>query len=101
PVVVFVTLVISSLIRRRWRRFAVLVGLTVLASVALGVYWLRSDIQTMPAIEHYAGGEWHQLAIPGAYLVGVLASIGWGLRRTARLMMKLGKRRRAVTVNPS
>jgi hypothetical protein len=92
PVVVYAALIGSSLLRRRWLRFAVLAFLTLLASFALGAYWLGSDLPRMPAIEHYTWSEWYGVIFPGAYAVGVLASIAWVLRCLSRMMRRLVRR---------
>ncbi len=39
------------LLRRRWQNLGLIAGLAVLMSVAIGLVWLRIDMQAMPAIE--------------------------------------------------
>ncbi len=96
PVVVSVTLIGSSLLHGRWIRLVVLAVLTVLASVAIGAFWLSSDLLRKPAIEHYTWSGWHGVVLPGAYAVGVLALIAWGIRGSARLVMGLIRRVRVA-----
>jgi hypothetical protein len=66
-----------SLIQRRWSRLAVLAGLTVLASLAIGFVWMRMDMRSMPAIERYTWSGWYLVVLPGAYAVGTLLVIAW------------------------
>ncbi len=101
PVVVYVALIGSSLLRRRWRRLVRMAVLSVLATVGLGAFWLWSDGQRMPTIEHYTWSGWHAVIVPGLYLAGVLAMVAWIVRRTARFVWKRWRGRRAVAMNPS
>jgi len=71
---------------------ALIVGLTAIVAAVIGTYWLRSDMQSMPAIEHYSWSAWHLLAWPAAYAVGLLVLIGWALRGAGRMTMRLGRR---------
>jgi hypothetical protein len=75
PIVACMMLVGWSVIRRRWRPLAMLVGLTILASLAIAAVWLWSDMRAMSAIEHYAWSGWYTVLMPGAFVVGVLALI--------------------------
>ena len=50
---VYVALIGSSLIRRRWRRLVKLAVLSSLATGGLAAFWLWSDGRIKPAIEHY------------------------------------------------
>jgi len=92
PPLAYLALVGSTLVRRRWRRLALIVGLTAIVAAVIGTYWLQSDMQSMPAIEHYSWSAWHLLAWPAAYAVGLLVLIGWALRRAGRMTMRLGRR---------
>jgi hypothetical protein len=92
PVVVFVALIGGSVIHKRRVRFAVLVGLIALASVAVGTLWLWADMQVMPTIERYDWTGWYRVAMPGAYVVGLVLLIGWALRGAARFTIRLGLR---------
>jgi hypothetical protein len=82
PILFYLASAAGILVRRRWRRFAVLIGLTVAASVVLGAIWVRWDAQRMFASElaHYNGSDWYLVVLPGAYAVGVLMLVGWVLR---------------------
>jgi serine/threonine protein kinase len=84
PVVVYVVLLTSSLLCRRWGRFVRMAVLSVLAALGLGVLWLRTDSRTMPTIEHYTWSGWHTLIFPGIYTAGVLVIVAWAVRGTAR-----------------
>ena len=73
------------MIGRRWKRLALLAGLTVLASLATAALWLWLDLHTMPAIEHYSGASWYLAILPGTYAVGVLTLVAWAIRRIVLL----------------
>ena len=81
-----------SILNRRWNRFAVRVSLTALATLVIGSGLLWSDMQRMPAIEHYTWSEWYSVVIPGVYSVGALACIMWTARRGLRLIRRPGRR---------
>ncbi len=81
PIVSFVTAVGWSLVRLRRRRLALLAGLTMLASLAIGFVWVRMDVRSMPAIEHYTWSGWYLVLLPGAYATGVLLLVGSVIRR--------------------
>ncbi len=101
PVVAYVALIGSSLLRRRRRRFVRMAVLSVLATVGLGACGLWSDGQRMPTIEHYTWSDWHAVIVPGLYLAGVLAMVAWAMRGSARFVWKRWRGRRAVAMNPS
>ena len=44
PIVTFAAIIGDSVIRRRWKRLALLAGLTVLASLATAAIWIRLDL---------------------------------------------------------
>jgi hypothetical protein len=92
PVLVYTATIGSSVIRRRWRALALLVGLTILASLAIGAAWLWLDMRATPAIERYDWSEWYWAVVPGAYAVGVLMSLGWSIRGIGRPLSGLGQR---------
>jgi hypothetical protein len=85
PIVCIAATVGGSLVRRRWRRLALLAGLTVLASVAIGLLWLVIDSRSMPAIEHYTWSGWYLAVLPGGYAAGVLMLMSWAVRGILRL----------------
>jgi hypothetical protein len=92
PILAYLALVGSSLLRRRWRRFATWVGLTALASIAVGTWWLWSDMRVMPMIEHYEwSGGWYRLTVLGAYIVGTLVLIARSVRGFVRFVWRLGR----------
>jgi hypothetical protein len=82
PVVGLVAITASSLLRRRWRTFTWLAGLTVVASVAIAAAWLWVDMRRMPAIEHYSRSGWYLAVVAGAFLASVLMLVGEVNRRT-------------------
>jgi hypothetical protein len=98
PPLAYLALVGSSLIRRRWRRLAVIVGLTAIMAAVVGTYWLWSDMKTMPPIEYYSWSDWHLLAWPAAYAMGVLVLIVRAVRGASRMIVRLGRRVFARTV---
>jgi tRNA A-37 threonylcarbamoyl transferase component Bud32 len=100
PVVVYVVLIGSSLVRRRWLRLVWIAILSALVTAGLGAYWWWFDRQRMPAIEHYNWSGWQAAIMPGLYLVGVLTMAAWAVRGTFRFVRKRW-RRRAVAMNPS
>ena len=82
PMVLYAGFVLSSLVRRRGKALAWLVGITLVASALIAAVWLRIDSRIMPAIEHYGrSGACLVLAL-GAYGVGVVLPIGWILKWT-------------------
>jgi hypothetical protein len=72
PIVCFVAAAAWALVRRRWRQLALLAGITLLASLAIGVIWLWLDFRSMPAIERFTWSGWYMVLIAGAYAVGAL-----------------------------
>jgi hypothetical protein len=85
PIVSFAAVAGWSLVRRQWRRLGLLASLTVLASMAIGLVWVRLDIWTMPAIEHYDWSGWYLAVLPGAYAIGGLTLIARVLRGMFRM----------------
>ena len=69
-----------TVVLRRWKHLALLIGVTALMSLAIGLVWLRIDVQAMPAIERYSWSGWSLAVLPGAYAVGVLVVISWTIR---------------------
>ena len=88
PIVCFAATACRSLVCRRWRELALLTGLTILASLAIGLVWLRIDARSMPAIEHYDWSGWHLVVFIGAYAVGIFIPIA----RVIRGMLRLPRR---------
>jgi hypothetical protein len=86
PIVACMMLVGWSVIRRRWRPLAMLVGLTILASLAIAAVWLWSDMRAMSAIEQYAGSGWYLVVLPGAYAVGALLVMTWVIQGCVRAL---------------
>ncbi len=84
PVVACVVLAGSSLVLRRWRTLALLVGLTVLSSLAIATIWLWVDMRLMPPIEHYSRSGWYWAVVAGAFVTSVLMLIGGAIRRIHR-----------------
>ncbi len=97
PIVTLAAFVGVGVIKRRWKRLALLAGLTVLASLATAVTWLWLDMRTMPAIEHYSGSGWYLAVLPGAYAVGVLMIVAWPIRK---IVLWRPRRRRAASDTP-
>jgi hypothetical protein len=90
PIVVLMVTAGWTLVSRRWRLLALLGALTVLASLAIGLIWLRVDFRSMPDIERYTWSGWQLAFFPGAYAAGVLTLLGWVIRG----LLGLPKRRR-------
>jgi len=84
PIVSLAAMAGWGLVRRRWVSLALLAGLTILASLIIGIGWLWTDFRSMPAIEHYSWSGWYLAVLPGAYAVGVLMLMGWATRGTLR-----------------
>jgi hypothetical protein len=91
PIVSFAAVAGRNLVRRRWRRLALLTGLTVLASLAIGLVWLQIDIRSMPPIEHYSWSGWYLAVLPGAYSLGLLLVMAWTIRGMLRLPRRQGR----------
>jgi hypothetical protein len=92
PPLAYVAVVGAGVIKRRWHRLAVIVGLTALTAGVLGAYWILSDIRAKPAIEHYSSSDWHFLAWPAAYAVGAIVLFVWALRGARRLASRRWRR---------
>jgi hypothetical protein len=92
PVAAYLIFLGWSLVRRRWRTLALLAGLTVLASLAIGLAWLWVDLRAMPAIERYGWSGWYLAMVPGAYAASLLMLIGWAMRGISRWLGRLGRR---------
>ena len=71
PVLVYGWEFLVDLFRRKWKRLAVLVGLTLFVSVIAGAYMLRTDLRVMPSLEYFDWSEWYDVLPIGAYAVGV------------------------------
>jgi hypothetical protein len=91
PVLVYLTAAVMTLVRRRWGRLALLIGLTVVVGVMIGLVWLGMDRQSTLALEHYTWSGWYEVAMPAAYVVGLLALVEWLARGLSRLVR--GRRR--------
>jgi hypothetical protein len=96
PIVVYVAVLGSALVRGRWRRLVFLVSGAVLAAVVIGAILLRSDMFRMPAIEHYNWSGWHQVLLWGVYAVGVLVLLARPARGVARFVWRRARRRPAL-----
>ncbi len=97
PVVACAVLIGGTLVRRRWKTFGLLVGLTMLTSLIIGAVWLWLDSRDMPAIEHYSWSGWYLVAVPGVYAVGVLMLIGWAIGGLFRFVTRLGQAHRGTS----
>jgi hypothetical protein len=87
PVVAYVALAVSSVVRRRWRTLAVLAVAAILASLAIAAIWLLFDVRVMPTIEHYSFAGWYLALLPGVSLVSILTLAGRALDRTHRALL--------------
>jgi hypothetical protein len=98
PIVVYTAALASALARRRWWRLALLVSGVLVAAIVIGAIMLRSDRLVKPLIETYDWSGCHQAFFLGAYAIGVLVILSWGLRRIVRLGSRLiGRRRLALS----
>ncbi len=98
PFVVYAGALGQSIVNRRWRRFAVLIGLTAIAALVLGGCWLWYDRRGMSAIGYYSWSGWYELVIPATFIVGALASIAWLGRGAFRLIIRLVQKQGAQRV---
>ena len=85
PIVSFAAVAGWSLVCRRWKRLTLLAGFTGLASLTIGLVWLRIDIRSMPANERYDWSAWYLAVLPGAYAVGMLMLMVWVIRGVLRV----------------
>jgi hypothetical protein len=85
PIVSLAAAIGFCLVRRRWKQLALFAGLTVLASVVIGLAWLRFDWRSMPTVEHYTWSGWYLAVVPGAYAVGVSIVVGGAIRAVSRM----------------
>ena len=93
PFLVYAGAVGQSIINRRFRRFAVLIGLTALYAAVIASWWLWHDSRGMSAFEYYSWSGWYVVAIPGAFIVGALACITWPARGAFRLIVRRRQQR--------
>jgi hypothetical protein len=84
PILAYLFVSASILIRRRVDQLALWVVLSVLCSLMAGLMWLRIDMQTMPSIEHYSWSGWYRALAPGVYYLGLIAAIVWAIRELVR-----------------
>ncbi len=90
PIVFYGAWIAWSLARLRWRPALALVVLTMLASLAIGAAWLRLDMKSMPAIEHYGSDGWYLVLLLGAYAASLLMLLGWAMCSLFALLRRTG-----------
>jgi hypothetical protein len=90
PLVVFGLTTTWWLVRRCWRRLALLAAGVLLLAAATGAWLLRSDNSAFDAAQYYNWSGWYEVLGQGMYLAGVLL-LALGLLRTvwrARMMYR-------------
>ncbi len=88
PIVLLAGVAAASLVRRRWKTLAALVGLSLVGTAIIGAAWLWSDRRSMPAIEHYDRTNVYLVVVPGLYAAGLLLLTGRTLRKTVRWLRR-------------
>jgi len=83
PILEYLARAVTSVIHRRWRRLAVLAGLTALASIVVGAVTVWNDAHATAAIERYDWSGWYTAVGPGAYALGLVFLIVGIIRRMA------------------
>ncbi len=73
PIVFYVALIAWSLARLRWKPALALAALAVLSSLTIAAVWLRFDMKSMAAIEHYGSAGWYLAALPGVSAAAILS----------------------------
>lgn len=91
PQLGFVVVLVWTIAERRWRRLAILGGLTVNTAVAVGGYWLWSDSLTMAPVESNSWSAWHNLFWPATYATGLVILIGCLLIAGVRKIVRAGR----------
>jgi hypothetical protein len=71
PLLVYATVALTDLARRRWRRLASLVVSTAGVSAVVGGVLIARDRRLMPPLGSFDWSGWYDLLPWGAYLVGV------------------------------
>ena len=66
----------ACLAGRRWRGVLAMVGLGLVATMAIAVGWVWLDRKSMAAIEHYGWEGWELVMMMGAYGAAVLWGVG-------------------------
>jgi hypothetical protein len=89
PPLLYAYVGVASVYRRRWRRLGMLLGLTGLATLAIGGYMIQRDRSRMPAIESFDWSEWYHLVPWGVYLVGAVFMV---LGLLWKLAVRLGRK---------
>jgi hypothetical protein len=92
PAVAFMAMVGWSFVRTRWRVLSRIAGLTVFASVVIGLVWLWTDRRTTSEMEHYQWSDWYLCVVPGGYAVGVVIVIDRAIRTIGRSLRRPDRR---------
>jgi hypothetical protein len=72
PIVYCVLWTAKRVARLRWKTVCAIAALIVIASLAIAAVWLRFDVRSKAAIEHYSLTGWYLVALPGAYVAAVV-----------------------------
>ncbi len=100
PIVALAAAIARAFFGVNWRALAIIAGLTLAVSVLIAAIWIGIDSRKMPAIERYDRSDWPLLALPGAFVSGVLVLAGWSFRGLSRAVMSFGCRRRDANDAP-
>jgi len=100
PILAYLFVTVSIVVRRRWQRLAGWLALTAISGLVVGLIWVRSDMQRMPSIEHYSWSGWYQPVVPGAYYVGAIVVIVWAVRGVFRFVRRFFRRPVTMTLLP-
>jgi tRNA A-37 threonylcarbamoyl transferase component Bud32 len=82
----------SVVLRRSWKRLALLAISTVIAASVVAFWWLNSESRGMPPNEHYNHNGWYHVAWGGAYAVGVILLLARPAMAVARGSWRLVRR---------
>ena len=96
PIVAYAAVLVLSLVRRRWRKTALLIASALLAAILIGAITLWFDRLMKPLIEHYDWLGWHQAGYLGTYAVGAFVVLARPARAVARFVWRLARPRRAA-----
>jgi hypothetical protein len=87
-----------SVIRRRWKNLAILVGHTILMSFTIAVVWLWAEWRLMSDLDHYSRSEWFMVIVPGTQAVGLILVLRSAIKRPLEFISRLGERSSAADV---
>ncbi len=84
PLVVFAAVMLRCVFERRWRGLALWLLSSVATAAVVAGCWLRWNQASLGPGEHYIWDGWWTIGLAGVYGTGLLAIVGFLLRRIVR-----------------